>query len=43
VRIELHGRDQRVLDSSEIKVSLRKGEKKYVSRHWIPTNIEVRP
>jgi len=43
VRIELHGRDQEVLDSSEIKVSLRKGEKKYVSRHWIPTNLEVKP
>jgi len=43
VRIEFHGRDQGVLDSSELKVALRKGEKKYVSRHWIPTNIEVRP
>jgi uncharacterized protein len=43
VRIELHGRDRGVLDSSEIKVALRKGEKKYVSQHWVPTNIEVRP
>jgi len=43
VRIELYGRDERVLDSSEIKVTLQKGEKKYVSRHWIPTNLEVRP
>lgn len=43
LKIELHGRDERVLDSSEIKVALRKGEKKYVSRHWIPTNLEVKP
>jgi hypothetical protein len=43
LKIELHGSDERVLDSSEIKIALRKGEKKYVSRHWIPTNIEVRP
>jgi hypothetical protein len=43
VRIELRGRDERVLDSSEIKIALQKGEKKYVSRHWIPTNLEVRP
>jgi hypothetical protein len=32
-----------VLDSGEINVTLRKGEKKYFSRHWIPTNLEVRP
>ena len=43
LKIELHGRDDRVLDSSEIKIALRKGEKKYLSRHWIPTNLEVRP
>ena len=43
VKVELHGRDERVLDSSEIKVTLRKGEKKYLSRHWIPTNLEVKP
>jgi hypothetical protein len=43
VKIELHGRDERVLDSREIKIALQKGEKKYVSRHWIPTNLEVRP
>ena len=43
LKIELHGRDDRVLDSSEITVTLRKGEKKYLSRHWIPTNLEVRP
>ncbi len=43
LKIELHGRDERVLDSSEIKVTLRKGEKKYLSRHWIPTNLEVKP
>jgi hypothetical protein len=41
--VELYGRDERVLDSSEIKVTLRKGEKKYLSRHWIPTNLEVKP
>jgi len=43
IRIELRGRDEHVLDSGEIKVTLRKGEKKYLSRHWIPTNLEVRP
>ena len=43
LKVELHGRDERVLDSSEIKVTLRKGEKKYLSRHWIPTNLEVKP
>ena len=43
IKIELHGRDERVLDSGEIKVSLRRGDKKYFSRHWIPTNLEVRP
>jgi hypothetical protein len=43
VRIELRGYGEHVLDSSELKVTLRKGEKKYVSRHWIPANLEVRP
>jgi len=43
LKIELHGRDERVLGVSEIKVALRKGEKRYVSKHWIPTNLEVRP
>ena len=43
LKFELHGRDDHVLDSGEIKVTLRKGEKKYLSRHWIPTNLEVRP
>jgi hypothetical protein len=43
LKIELHGRDERVLDTSELKIAIRKGEKKYVSRHWIPTNLEVRP
>jgi len=43
VRIELYGRDHGVLDSSELKVELRKGEKKYVSQHWIPLNLEGRP
>ena len=43
LKIELHGHDDRVLDSSEIKITLRSGEKKYVSRHWIPTNLEVKP
>ena len=43
VKIELHGRDQGVLDSRELNIALQKGEKKYVSRHWIPTNLEVRP
>src|SRR5262245_33034853 len=43
IRIELHGSGERVLDSEQIKVTLRRGEKKYLSRHWIPTNLEVRP
>ena len=43
LKIELHGGYERVLDSSEIKITLRKGEKKYMSRHWIPTNLEVKP
>ncbi len=43
VKIELHGRDERVLEAGELKIALQKGEKKYVSRHWIPTNLEVRP
>ena len=43
LKVELHGKDERVLDSKEMKIALRKGEKKYVSRHWIPTNLEVRP
>ena len=43
LKIELHGKDERVLDSNEIKIALRKGEKKYLSRYWIPTNLEVRP
>ncbi len=43
LKVELHGKDERVLDSKEIKITLRKGEKKYLSRHWIPTNLEVKP
>jgi hypothetical protein len=43
VRIELYGRDHGVLDSRELHVSLHKGEKKYVSEHWIPVNLESRP
>ena len=43
LKVELRGRDERVLDTSEIKIAIRKGEKKYVSRHWIPTNLEVKP
>jgi len=43
LKVELRGKDERVLDSDEIKIALRKGEKKYLSRHWIPTNLEVRP
>jgi hypothetical protein len=43
LKVELRGKDERVLDSNEIKIALRKGEKKYLSRHWIPTNLEVRP
>jgi uncharacterized protein len=43
LKVELYGKDERVLDTKEMKIALRKGEKKYVSRHWIPTNLEVRP
>jgi hypothetical protein len=42
-RIELHGHGGAVLQSSEFQVELGKGEKRYLSRHWIPTNLEVRP
>ncbi|HET7765703.1 MAG TPA: hypothetical protein VFK92_11505 [Burkholderiales bacterium] len=43
LKIDLHATDERVLESKEVKISLRKGEKKYLSQHWIPTNLEVRP
>jgi len=43
LRIDLYGRGEGVLDSSELRVALRSGEKKYVSRHWVPNNLEVRP
>ena len=43
LKIDLHGPDERLLGSREVKISLRKGEKKYLSQHWIPTNLEVRP
>ena len=43
LKIDLHGADERLLGSREVKISLRKGEKKYLSQHWIPTNLEVRP
>jgi hypothetical protein len=43
LKIELRGHDDRVLSTSELKIALQRGEKKYVSRHWIPTNLEVRP
>jgi hypothetical protein len=43
VRIELYGRDHGVLDSREIHVTLGKGEKKYVSDHWVPLYLEGRP
>jgi hypothetical protein len=43
VRIEFRGRDEGVLQSSELRIALGKGEKKYLSRHWIPTNLEVIP
>lgn len=42
-RIEFHGRGGGVLQSSEFQVALGKGEKRYLSRHWIPPNLEVRP
>ena len=43
LRIDLYGRGESLLDSSELQVALRRGEKKYVSRHWVPNNLEVRP
>lgn len=42
-RIELYGQGGGVLQSSEFQITLGKGEKRYLSRHWIPTNLEVRP
>jgi len=43
IKLTLYGEKQPVLDTEEIKVTLGRGEKKYLSRHWIPTNLEVRP
>lgn len=43
LKLELHARDGHLINSSEIKVTLRKGEKKYLSRHWIPSTLEIRP
>ena len=43
LKLELHSRDGHLIDSSEIKVTVRKGEKTYISRHWIPSTLEVRP
>ena len=43
LKIDLHGKDERLLGSKEVNISLRRGEKKYLSQHWIPTNLEVRP
>ena len=43
LKLELHSREGHLINSSEIKVTLRKGEKKYFSRHWIPSTLEVRP
>jgi hypothetical protein len=42
-RIELYGRAGGLLQSSDFQVVLAKGEKTYMSRHWVPTNLEVRP
>ena len=42
-RIEFHGHGGGVLQSSEFQITLVKGEKRYLSRHWIPTNFEGRP
>lgn len=42
-RIELYGPGGNLLQSSVFDVALAKGEKRYMSRHWIPTNLEVRP
>jgi len=42
-RIELYGPSGNLLQSSVFEVALAKGEKRYMSRHWVPTNLEVRP
>lgn len=42
-RIEYFGGGGGVLQSSEFQIELGRGEKRYLSRHWIPTNLEVRP
>jgi hypothetical protein len=42
-RIEFYGSGGGLLQSSELQIALGKGEKRYLSRHWIPTNLEVRP
>jgi hypothetical protein len=42
-RIELVDDHDRVLQSSEIEFAVSKGEKTYLSRHWIPSYLGVRP
>lgn len=42
-RIEFYGHGGGVIQSSEFQITLGKGEKRYLSRHWVPTNLEVRP
>ncbi len=42
-RIELVQGEDHVLHTSDIEFVLNKGEKTYLSQHWIPPNLEVRP
>jgi hypothetical protein len=42
-RIELVQGDGHVLHTKDIEFVLNKGEKTYLSQHWIPPNLEVRP
>jgi len=42
-RIDLVGSAGQVLHTDEMRVTLRKGEKTYVSRHWVPSYTGVRP
>jgi len=42
-RVDLVGSTGQVLHSEDIRVTLREGEKSYISRHWVPFYQEVRP
>jgi len=42
-RVDLVGSTGLVLHTENIRFSLREGEKTYISRHWVPSYLGVRP